>query len=534
MKNLILLALVLVTGALSAQTARLQLIHNSPETTVDIYVNDSLFLSDFVFRDATSFINVIAGYPVTLAVAASPSSSSADSVFAITVNFNENESYVAVASGVVGDAVNPFNVWVIDSMRESALAPGSIDFIGVHGAFDTYDIDIIARGMAILFKDVEYGDISDYRTISAESYVLDVTPSNNNFDILTSFSANLSSLGGTSAVLFASGYIGGSPSFGLYAALADGTVVEFSLEMPVYTNLQVIHNSPGPNVDIYVNNTLVIDNFSFRTATPFVPVQGYVPVKIDVAPAGSSNVSESFYTLTGSFRNPEKCYVAIANGIVGDFTTPFNVVLQGNIRLSNSVGQVQFVASHGVPDAPAIDIIADDAVTLVSDLGYDSISRYIGVLPLNYTLDIRPAGDPTTLVSFDADLSAFGGVNAVVFASGYLGLTPSLGLFAALTDGTVIEFPMTMPRLAGEVTFEGLFPTVATEQVTLILSGTAEDQVGLSVYNALGQMVLAEAANVDNGRITHQLNVSNLTPGQYFVTVLTNEGLRTQRFVKAQ
>jgi len=39
---------------------------------------------------------------------------------------------------------------------------------------------------------------------------------------------------------------------------------------------------------------------------------------------------------------------------------------------------------------------------------------------------------------------------------------------------------------------------------------------------------------VDNGRITHNMNVSNLAPGQYFVAVYTQDGPRTERFVIAQ
>ena len=90
-----------------------------------------------------------------------------------------------------------------------------------------------------------------------------------------------------------------------------------------------------------------------------------------------------------------------------------------------------------------------------------------------------------------------------------------------------------MPRLAGEVSFDGIFPSVAQDQVTLSLVGTAKDQVGLMVFNANGQLVKADAASVDNGRITHSLNISDLAPGQYFVTVYTQDGPRTERFVKA-
>ena len=534
MKNMILITLVLVTGALTAQTARLQLIHNSPATTVDIYVDGDLLLDDFLFRSATPFLDVAAGVPVNLYVTHATSTPAGDSIFSITVTFDPGQSYVAIASGVVGDPLTPFNVWVKDDVRETAVTPGTIDLIGVHGSPDAHTVDILSRGKGIFFDNVSYGDISDYRTIQPESYILDVTPDSNNLSIIVSFQAALNSLGGSSAVLFASGYLSGIPGFGLYAALADGSVLEFSVLAPVYTNLQVIHNSPTADVDVYVNNSLLLDDFSFLTATSFVPVQAQVPVKIDVAPSGSNSVADAFYTLTGYFSNPAKDYVAIATGVAGDSTIPFNLTLQGNIRQSNPLGEVAVIAAHGSPDAPTIDIVAGGSVTLFDNLAYDSISRYVVIPAANYVLDIRTADGLSTVVSYDADLSTFGGVNAIVFASGFLSATPAFGLYAALADGTVIAFPLASPRLAGDVTFEGLFPTVADDQITLTLIGTGTDQVGVTVYNAAGQVVIAEAANMDNGRITHNMNVSNLTPGQYFVTVYTQDGPRTERFVIAQ
>jgi hypothetical protein len=61
MKNLklLFLGLALTTVAwLNAQTARVQVIHNSADTaaaTVDVWLDNTLTLDDFNFREATPF-----------------------------------------------------------------------------------------------------------------------------------------------------------------------------------------------------------------------------------------------------------------------------------------------------------------------------------------------------------------------------------------------------------------------------------------------------------------------------------------------
>jgi hypothetical protein len=47
--------------------------------------------------------------------------------------------------------------------------------------------------------------------------------------------------------------------------------------------VQIIHNAPDPlanSVDVYVAGNLLLDNFNFSTATPFIDVPGGVPLSI--------------------------------------------------------------------------------------------------------------------------------------------------------------------------------------------------------------------------------------------------------------
>ena len=530
MKKLLLLGLAAgMFATADAQTARLQVIHNSPEPVVDVYLNGGILLDSFSFRTATAYIDAPAGVPITISVAPYPSTVS-DTIYNLTAALTAGETYVAIASGIVGDPTTPFEIWVQDGTREASA--GGVDFIGVHGSPDAPTVDIIARDVAILLDDVSYGAISGYLNVPAGSYVLDVTPGADNYNIVESFRADLSGLDGGAAVVFASGLLGGTPGFGLFAALPDGTVVAFPVEAKVFTNLQVIHNSPSPTVDVYVNDALLLDNFAFRTATSFVPVQALVPVKIDIAPETSTSSADAIYTVDGNFRNPDNDYVAIATGVVGDPTTPFNVIVQGNIRQANSGGGVGIVASHGAPDAPTVDVIADDVLTLFDDLEYNTISRYVAVGATSYTVEIRLADGVSPVKSYDVDLTGLGGANAVVFASGFLGMAPDFGLFAALPDGTVVAFPESMMRPAPGVTVHNVFPAVAKDRINVTISNETNDAVTVQVVDIAGRVLANDIANVQGNAVQHSMDVATLTPGTYFLVVSGVEGRSTTTFVK--
>ena len=102
----------------------------------------------------------------------------------------------------------------------------------MHGATDAPAVDVIARDVATLVDNAAYTDMTDYIPVPAASYILDVTPAEDNRTIVASFTADLSGLAGGSAVVFASGFLDpaanqNGEAFGIYAALANGTVVAF-------------------------------------------------------------------------------------------------------------------------------------------------------------------------------------------------------------------------------------------------------------------------------------------------------------------
>jgi len=107
---------------------------------------------------------------------------------------------------------------------------------------------------------------------------------------------------------------------------------------------------------------------------------------------------------------------------------------------------VSLLAYHGAPDAPTVDVNALNVGTLVPGLQFGAFAGYLSVPAADYVLQVTPAGQPDqVVVSFSAPLSGLGGGAALVFASGFLteGAGAEFGLFAALSDGTVIQLAPT-------------------------------------------------------------------------------------------
>jgi hypothetical protein len=190
-------------------------------------------------------VDVLAGVNLNIAVAPGTSSGPDDAVAAFNLTLMPDMDYVAVASGVLdpsGFAANPegtdigFALFMPDEVQPGA-AWNHVKLLPFHGVTDAPAVDITARRDRMkrrLLNNLAYGEFSPYRNVRADQYVLDLTAARNNSPVVASFSADLSGLGGGSAVVFASGFLdpaanGDGPALGLFAALPDGQVVEFPL-----------------------------------------------------------------------------------------------------------------------------------------------------------------------------------------------------------------------------------------------------------------------------------------------------------------
>lgn len=556
--------------------ARLQVIHNAADpiaASVDVYLNGSLALDNFGFRTATPFIDVPAGVEINIGIAPGNSGSVNDTIKNFAVTFENGKTYVGVANGVLDPSqftANPdgrniaFTIFAKDGIREAGMSQNKVDFVVLHGSTDAPTVDVIARNVATLVDNAAYGDFTDYIQVPAGSYILDITPGDDNNTIVASFEAELSGLGGGAAVVFASGFLNpagnqnGSP-FGLFAALPNGTVVELPAVAP-FARLQVIHNAADPiasSVDVYLNGTLALDNFAFRTATPYIDVPAGVDINIGIAPGNSGSVNDTIKNFVVNFANGGT-YVAIANGVVdptGFAPNPngrdisFTLFAKNDAReTANNNNKVDLFAVHGSTDAPTVNIFG--LGIYLTNVSYGDLSNYVSVPAWrNWIVITTPWPNFSVVGVWSADLRGLGGNSAVVFASGFLDPSSnqngdSFGLFAALANGTVVELPQLYGNEAqnalnkvmdennesvsvvSDFNLEQNYPNPFNPTTSIKFTVPTSEFVSLKVYDVLGNEVSTlvneqkapgayevrfDAGNLSSGVYIYKLQAGNFT-----------------------
>ena len=241
--------------------------------------------------------------------------------------------------------------------------------------------------------------------------------------------------------------------------------------------VQIIHASPSPTVDVYVDGELAIANFEYESATPVLQLP--TTFTVGIAAAGDETILAEFpfeLEVDGS-------YVVVATGILGDEVAPFGLAADATTFGASFSDQVGLHVYHGSTDAPAVDVLADGGV-LIENLAYGDFSGYVEVPAADYTIGVAPTGG-ASIADFTAPLSGLGGGTAVVFASGFLSGAddlPGFGLFAALQDGTVLELP-------------AILPAEVSLQITNVTSDNVEVSVDLDAELGGFQFTLASSCD---------------------------------------
>ena len=552
------ITLVSITSLSFSQTARIQAIHNSADMaagTVDVWLippvgSPLMLLDDFSFRTASPFIDAPAGAAISIAVAPANSSSIADTIAGLTSTYTltPNETYILIAGGIVSTSgyspAIPFGINVYAMGQEEATMSGNTDVLVHHGSTDAPTVDVRERTLATtVVNDASYGDYAGYLNLATADYILDVQDATGTTTV-ASYSAPLSSLGlaDSAIVVVASGFLDPSmnsngPAFGLWVALPEGgNLIELPAAPAPTARVNIIHNSAdaaADSVDVYVNGTLTLDNFAFRTATGFIDLPATAALQVGIAPKTSSSIND---TIPGAVFNYnlgiDETYVIVADGIVSASgyspAQPFtlNVYAMGQEE-ATTTGNTDVLVHHGSTDAPVVDVDEVTAGNLVDDAAYGDFAGYLNLATADYILEVKDAPGTTTLATYSAPLATLGLEDSaiVVVASGFLTPAnnsngPAFGLYVALgTGGNLVPLPA-VSLSVGELdeTRVEVYPNPTTDFITI--DGVELSDVEATIVDVNGKVV--RQAPLNN---TQMIDVSELSQGTYFLILMRNNSV---------
>ena len=550
--------------AVFAQNARVQVIHNSADaaaSVVDVYVNGTLTINDFAFRTASPFVDVPAG-ATTVAIAPSTSTSVGDAIATFNYTLTANTKYVIVANGIVSPTgyspATPFNLYVNALGQEAALNSGNTDLLVFHGSTDAPTVSVWETGVGAgeLFNNFTYGDFEGYLPLTTADYVIEVRD-NAGTTTVKSYDAPLATLGlqGAAGVVVASGFLNpannsNGADFGLWVALPTGGAL---VQLPESTaDIQVIHNSAdaaASTVDVYLGSDLVLDNFAFRTATPFVEVPAGVEIEVSIAPANSTSVGDAIATFPYSLTSGEK-YIIVANGIVSPTgyspATPFDLYVYPMAQDAAAVStNTDVLVFHGSTDAPTVSVweTGVPAGELFNDFTYGDFEGYLELPTADYVVEVRDNSGTTPVAAYSAPLETLtlDGQALVVVASGFLNPANNsggadFGLWVALsTGGDLVELPaasLTGVEENSAINGLNIYPNPAQNVLNINFSTEESTDVTVNIINVNG--ILVQTTSMDNanaGNRVMTVSTEELAAGIYNLSLVTSSGTETRNFV---
>lgn len=217
--------------------------------------------------------------------------------------------------------------------------------------------------------------------------------------------------------------------------------------------VQAIHNCPDPGaatVDVWLNNTLLLDDFNYKTASPYIDAPAGMAFDLSICAPNSTDTTNAIFRKSFTLMMGQTYSVVAGGGLAESGMTAFDLRAYGGQEMATNMGmgEVSVNIIHGAYDAPEVDIyeVQIPADELVPDLEFgEDIGAYVDLGATDYDIQVRTQ---TGIVAaeFDVDLSAFADSAITVLATGYLDPgsavgTEPFGLIAVFPNGAVASLP---------------------------------------------------------------------------------------------
>jgi hypothetical protein len=380
---LFVLGLAAVPRAGSAQDrtdvdASVRFILASPDApAVDVLIDGGAIATNVPFGTVSEYVAIPAGgHQLQVVPTGSPASSA---LIDTDVDFDEGGAYLIAATGLLNDIESKVFDVNLDDTDNGQARIRTINLSTEDGSTDLY-----VTGGDEITDDTGSGDASDYEDIDAGSYDLELREHDSD-NVWVSLPGVSVKSGRAIDVL-------------LLGQSADNTLTALPLETRVSpacgdvlgngtdtdSCVRILNASPdSPGLDIYINDTLVVQNLAFGTATDYAPLPAGDGSNLKIVATGST--IDSAVVDTDIDLGEGDAYTIVATHNFDDIGQ--KVVDDDLDPLPVDQARVTFI--HAAPDTPDVDVAITDGPTLFEGVGFEDVTDSAIVDAGTYDLQLR-------------------------------------------------------------------------------------------------------------------------------------------------
>lgn len=304
-----LVIIFLISANLAAQTALLQVIHNSADPSlalIDVWRNDELIADSLPFHHATPYLTLPSTDSAHFEVRLHGDTTAGPPLLEYTTSIVTGSKHIFIVNGVLDSiSYQPYRALRIDHKYDAldfSAGGTSLDITFCHGTTDADSVDITETALFQLtaFESVAFGQFTDYLNIFTADYSFGMN-STSTGELLGDFSAPFGSLNwaGLAITVVSGGFLNQSLNdngipFGLWATTRNGgpLVPLVPNTLGLNASVQWINNSSyaqAASVGIHVNGIPWENALEVHHATEF----RHFPAGQQVSLSMRSNLTQS-------------------------------------------------------------------------------------------------------------------------------------------------------------------------------------------------------------------------------------------------
>jgi predicted RNA-binding protein len=427
-----------------------------------------------------------------------------------------------------------FIVMSVGLLAFPALAQDDATFRVAHFSADAGPVDVYVNG-DVLLENVEFGTVSDWMSVPAGSYAVDIAPTGTSADDAV-LSTDLALEAGDT--YFTAAAVGFATRPDIYPLEVQVIAEDFSTLNPAEARVTLFHAIPTVQpVSVLVDDITLVSGLGFAELVDMEAdgtysadlIAGTYDVSVEFTESG-----ENIFDLPETTLTPNRNYFIAVAGLetapelVFVSTNPDNMMGDADMADEMAEGPATLRVAHFAEDAPAVDIYVNGDVA-VEDVAYPAVSSFLELGAGTYTVDVVPAGAALADSVLSADVTLEAGQAYTAAAVGLLSRPDITPLKIVLLEE---DYSAIVP---GESRFSVFHTSAGAPPVDVLVNGevfvaslaypgTLGDNDGYVDFDVLsGTYDIQVTAAGDPETVLIDLPGTELAPGnQYFIAAINS------------